>query len=404
MMEFKKIDNRCPKEIQTMQNEDNLFICRVSEECSDFLDYDELIRWGIKPIGILKLNGVLNPYEKMRSLYRIIRHRNVKPLDEYTTHNYKAQTVFNAISVVVDFDITVYKSAWKKLLKDTKIKRIYFMKGISYFWMFDRGFEPSSKVVLVDNYYNAVIDRALSYDYYIENSQGFEETLSWLNDDISKETEYNYLKGHIEMTPFPLKGLWEKEDVENQYFPDDLITLSDSEVFVDCGAYIGDTFEAFTKRVAEFKKYYALEPDPRRRQRIEKLQENSGGSLNYIPKGAWNCKTDICFSTNEGECGTINENDDSLDKISVDAIDNIIPEDEQVTFIKMDIEGAELCALEGARKTIERCKPKLAICVYHKREDLITIPQLIKQINPDYKLYLRAHYPYVSELVLYAIP
>lgn len=69
----------------------------------------------------------------------------------------------------------------------------------------------------------------------------------------------------------------------------------------------------------------------------------------------------------------------------------------------MDIEGAELPALHGALKIIKRDKPTLAICVYHKREDLITIPQYIKKIVPEYKLYLRVHYAYASELVLYAV-
>ena len=69
----------------------------------------------------------------------------------------------------------------------------------------------------------------------------------------------------------------------------------------------------------------------------------------------------------------------------------------------MDIEGAELEALRGAAKTIRRCKPKLAICVYHRREDLITIPQFIKSISSGYKLYLRGHLYCPSEVVLYAI-
>lgn len=68
----------------------------------------------------------------------------------------------------------------------------------------------------------------------------------------------------------------------------------------------------------------------------------------------------------------------------------------------MDIEGSELRALMGSEETIKKYKPKLAICIYHKREDLITIPQYIKIIVPEYKLYLRAHFPYVSETVLYA--
>ncbi len=90
--------------------------------------------------------------------------------------------------------------------------------------------------------------------------------------------------------------------------------------------------------------------------------------------------------------------------IAVDTIDNLV-EDENVNFIKMDIEGSELKALQGAAKTIKKNKPTLTICVYHKPEDLITIPQYIRSLNNSYKFYLRMHGAVVpQELVLYAIP
>ncbi len=75
---------------------------------------------------------------------------------------------------------------------------------------------------------------------------------------------------------------------------------------------------------------------------------------------------------------------------------------EKVTFIKMDIEGAEYDALCGARKIIASQKPKLAICVYHKAEDIIEIPRLILDINPDYKFALRHYSLFDTETVLYA--
>ena len=70
----------------------------------------------------------------------------------------------------------------------------------------------------------------------------------------------------------------------------------------------------------------------------------------------------------------------------------------------MDIEGSELAALEGAKKTIEKFNPVLAVCVYHKKEDLITLPQFIKNLNCNYNFYLRHHSHLDVELVLYAIP
>ena len=69
----------------------------------------------------------------------------------------------------------------------------------------------------------------------------------------------------------------------------------------------------------------------------------------------------------------------------------------------MDIEGAEIPALEGGRNLLKKSLPKMAICVYHKRDDLITVPRFIKSLNEDYQLYLRAYHDYVSEVVLYAV-
>lgn len=69
----------------------------------------------------------------------------------------------------------------------------------------------------------------------------------------------------------------------------------------------------------------------------------------------------------------------------------------------MDIEGFELAALMGACKTIVRYRPKLAICIYHKNDDLFTIMQYLKSIMPDYKFYIRIYEDFVNELVLYAV-
>ena len=67
---------------------------------------------------------------------------------------------------------------------------------------------------------------------------------------------------------------------------------------------------------------------------------------------------------------------------------------DNITYIKMDIEGEEINAVHGAQKTLKRCKPKLNIAAYHKNADIFAIPILLKSIVPDYKIYLR-HHPYI---------
>lgn len=82
-------------------------------------------------------------------------------------------------------------------------------------------------------------------------------------------------------------------------------------------------------------------------------------------------------------------------------IDSIAKED-RVTYIKMDIEGSELKALEGAKKTIQRNRPKLAVCLYHKFEDIVELPAYILELVPEYKFYIRHYCSDVCETVLYA--
>jgi hypothetical protein len=86
------------------------------------------------------------------------------------------------------------------------------------------------------------------------------------------------------------------------------------------------------------------------------------------------------------------------------SLDEYLPAEErsQITYIKLDIEGAELDALEGMKETIVKYKPRLAICIYHLPTDLWKIPLLIHRLNPAYKLYIRQHHP-VNETVCYAV-
>ena len=83
-------------------------------------------------------------------------------------------------------------------------------------------------------------------------------------------------------------------------------------------------------------------------------------------------------------------------------LDEII-KDEKVTYIKLDVEGSELKALEGAKNTIKKNKPRLAICIYHKLEDILELPLYILDLVPEYKFYIRHYCSCMWETVLYAV-
>ena len=116
-----------------------------------------------------------------------------------------------------------------------------------------------------------------------------------------------------------------------------------------------------------------------------------------IKKGLFDKDGTISFMSQDGEGSLICE--EGTEKIDICKIDT---EASDATFIKMDIEGAELKALMGAKETIVKNKPKLAISIYHKPEDIIEIPKYLKTLVPEYKFYLRQYTMSYLECVLYA--
>ncbi len=188
-----------------------------------------------------------------------------------------------------------------------------------------------------------------------------------------------------------------------QYF--DLPQLEEKrkekEIFVDGGCFDGSTslgFIDWCKKVNRGGYLYAWEPDPNNQEKCRKALENKEIVYQMIPKGLWSEYAEMSFKSNGGS-SSITEDGDV--HIIADCIDRCI--DAPVTFIKMDIEGAEYQAILGAKNIINKYKPKLAICVYHKPEDIWELPWLIHKINPEYKFYLR-HYSFGDvETVLYAL-
>ncbi len=115
-----------------------------------------------------------------------------------------------------------------------------------------------------------------------------------------------------------------------------------------------------------------------------------------------NSKDTLSFSGNgHGDSRIVQGNVGEAISCKVISLDSFLPG--KVTFVKMDVEGAELEALKGSRKVIVQYRPKLAICVYHKKADLIEIPLFIKSLVPEYRLYIRHYGNSMCETVLYAV-
>ncbi len=186
-----------------------------------------------------------------------------------------------------------------------------------------------------------------------------------------------------------------------QYFEEPFLTCEAEEVFVDAGAF--DLFS--TIRLQEIcggrlKRAYAFEPDEVNFAKCRELVERE--NLSYVklmPYGTWDEETTLNFSQMGNACSDICESGKTV--IRTMPIDRVVRE--KVTFIKMDVEGAELKSLMGAHDTILRDMPKLAVSIYHKYEDMVRLPLYIKSLVPDYRLYVRHYSNNASETVLYAI-
>ncbi|MCM1157857.1 MAG: FkbM family methyltransferase [Bacteroidales bacterium] len=182
------------------------------------------------------------------------------------------------------------------------------------------------------------------------------------------------------------------------YFQD-VYPLTDSEVFVDAGAYIGDTIEEFIQHTrGQFRKIYAFEPDE---INYQTLVTRYGGNnrIRCIQAGLYSDNTTLNFEESGTDGSKFIQRGGKV--VECMSIDKFI--DDEVSFIKMDIEGSELEALKGAEHTICKYHPKLAICIYHNDDDLWTIPLYIHKIVPRYKLYIRHHSLGFSDTVLYAV-
>ena len=249
-------------------------------------------------------------------------------------------------------------------------------------------------------YWNAfkykVYLRPQSREFFKTNENRINSVADLLADSESKKT-------YLAIIDFRCTG--NKKNVpyhgeENQYFINDFFKYGKEEVLIDCGAYTGDTVESFLKLPdMEYKKIISFEPDAENYKILSKKFE-ANSKIEIINAGVFDRDGKISFSETGDSISCIQENGKS--SINIRSIDSVCSKD-AATLIKMDIEGAELPALKGAKETILRCKPKLAICIYHSDQDMLSIAEYIHSIVPEYKLYVRQHHrDYFMETVLYA--
>ncbi len=218
-----------------------------------------------------------------------------------------------------------------------------------------------------------------------ENLESIEKVYSLLADDKSKQVYVDVLKYKITGDISYLRECCTppKEAYNN------ILRPRENEIYVDLGAYNGDTIrELLSFTDGRYKKIYALEPDKRNFRKLSEYAENMRDVVLYNA-AAWSDDDTLYFNAAGGRQGKLSSKGVETAALSVDGI----LQGGQATYIKYDVEGAEAQALEGTKETIKKWSPKLCVALYHRAEDIFSLPLAVAQMCPEYKLYVR-HFPY----------
>ena len=234
------------------------------------------------------------------------------------------------------------------------------------------------------------------YDSYSNDKKAYDALYSSLADEKSKDTFQRLLNLRLNLDLSELSIFKVEED--KQYFEPFLNLNVNGESFVDVGGFDGNTTLSFIKRCPNYEKIYFFEPEPHIME-IAKKKLSGNKRIEYCQFAASNKKGILHFNSNNSASSVSDNGEIEIQAIKIDDIVN-----SKVTFIKMDIEGSESVAIEGAKETILRYHPRLAICVYHKGTDYIEIPKHVLAIRNDYNIYLRHYTEGVTETVMFFIP
>ena len=185
---------------------------------------------------------------------------------------------------------------------------------------------------------------------------------------------------------------------DKQYFEPFLDLKPINEVFIDVGSFDGFSSLEFIKRCPNYDAIHIFEPEPQNMRAIKKRLQNIPRTF-YYDFGLSNQSQILSFNA-QGSASRLSK--DGNIEIKVKRLDDVIHS--PFSYLKMDIEGGELFAIEGATQSIIDYAPRIAVSVYHLVNDLWRIPEKILSIRDDYKLYLRHYTEGVTETVMYFVP
>ena len=267
----------------------------------------------------------------------------------------------------------------EKLIDDFVIVLAF---GAGYESLYRRISEMAERHILLAPDVPVVGEGLFTYEYCMENAEKLQRVYDLLADDISRQTFADIINFRISGKI----GYLHRCTVEKADIWENIIKLTDSERYIDMGAYNGDTVLEFKGLTGgRYEHIYALEPDSRN---FRKLTKAVGGMDNITLENAaaWNDNTELIFSDRSGRNSKLtDESGVKLKTVRGVTGDSLC---HNATLIKMDVEGAEAEALEGCQGSL-KSGSRLICALYHRNGDIFELPLKVHEINPELKLYIR---------------
>lgn len=229
----------------------------------------------------------------------------------------------------------------------------------------------------------------------VENLGQYERLAELLADDFSARVLAAVIRYRLDGDPEVLSAITEWE----LYGPGALLSYGDDEVYVDGGTFDGDSIRLFMNRVGgKFDRIIGFEPDP---ATFRRLRDNFADEPRVEPINAGlHARAGTLKFDDAGTRGSILSDSGTI-SVPVMGLDELLKGD-RVSYIKMNIEGAEIDALEGARQAIKKWSPKLAVSAYHYPDHLWKVPFKISELDSSYRIHFRQHDGGIIETVCYA--
>jgi FkbM family methyltransferase len=232
---------------------------------------------------------------------------------------------------------------------------------------------------------------------YEENKNSFQHILNLIQEPFSREIYQRLVNFRVTHNLKYLEGFTTR--VLEQYF-EDFLNIGDGEnqIFCDIGAFDGFTTAEFIRRYPRFKEIHIFEPDPAN-YTLCKTKFCAESRIQVHGYALSNCMGSIRFDSSGS---TSRSSSDGSVRVPTAPLDSFYLKN--VTFLKIDIEGGERLAIQGAKLLIKQCHPIIAVSIYHSFEDFYKIPELVLSIRQDYSIYIRHYTESIYETVCFFIP